>query len=320
MFRFAIMGAGHIAHNFCDAVAQLPGCEVCAVASKSQERANALAQKYGIAGAYADYEAMLEREKPDCVYIAVTPHDHYALTMLCVQRGVPVLCEKAMFMSGAQARTALEAAKARGVFVMEAMWSRFLPPMVRAKTWLTDGAIGKASAIDVALGFAAPPGEENRYRNPKLGGGVAFDLTVYAYELTTWMLGRHEDGFQVSALWSPGGVDLADVITLRFPEVLASLRTSFLAAVEERMVIYGDAGKIIVPAPHHTTEAFLYDAEGRLREHFQDTVTANGFTYEIEEVMRCIGEGQTESPVVPHEDTLRCAAIFDALMATRPGA
>ena len=131
-FRFAILGAGSIAGKFCNAVSLTEGCCVCAVASKSMERARAFAERNGIPRHYDSYEALLTQEKPDCAYIAVTPNDHHRLTMLCIRHGVPVLCEKAMFQDSREAREAFAAAAERRVFVMEAMWSRYLPAVRRA--------------------------------------------------------------------------------------------------------------------------------------------------------------------------------------------
>ena len=126
VFRYGIMGAGAIANRFCKAVSLLPDCEVCAVASKSMSRARDFANRNNIKRYYDSYEEMLETEELDCVYIAVTPNDHYRLTMMCIERKVPVLCEKAMFCNSMEAHNVFELARKNNVFVMEALWSRFL--------------------------------------------------------------------------------------------------------------------------------------------------------------------------------------------------
>ena len=134
-FRFAVMGSGNIAKQFCDTVRSMDGCEVAAVSSKSMEKARRLADGQGIEAAYDNYEKMLIEQKPDCVYIAVTPNAHYDLSTLCLDYKVPVLCEKAMFLNSAQAEAVFARARAEKVFVMEAMWSRFLPNIKNAKKW-----------------------------------------------------------------------------------------------------------------------------------------------------------------------------------------
>lgn len=316
-FRFAIMGAGGISNKFCDAVRRLNGCEVVAVASKSLERARDFAGRNGIERAYDSYAEMLDKEKPDCVYIGVLPNAHHELSMLCLDRKVPVLCEKAMFMNGKEAEEVFRKSKEQNIFVMEALWSRFLPAVRKAKEWVEAGRVGRVAYCDTAIGFIAPEGKENRYHNPALGGGAARDILVYAYELTTWMITDPVLEVQTSVIWEDTGVDGTDHVMLRFPGALASLTATFETPVEERMVIYGTEGKIVIPNPHFAGECFLYDREKKLAEHFRDETTQNGFTYEVQETMECILAGKCESEIVPHQSTLDCARLFDLLEKNR---
>lgn len=315
-FRFAVMGAGNIGRKFCEA-ARMAGYEAAAVASRSVERAEKWAAENKVKSAYGDYERMLEKEKPDCVYIATTPDSHYELAMLCLDHGVPVLCEKAAFLNSAQAREVFSRSEKEGIFVMEALWSRFLPAVKQAGEWIAQGYVGKPSFAQIDIGFLAPPEAGNRYRNPKLGGGAAFDITVYAYEIARFLLGR-EESLAASAVWGPTGVDVTDHVVLHFPEMCASLTTSFDAALEEKAVIYGNRGRIVLPHPHYASEAFFYPQDGGAMISFRDTETKNGFLYEIQETVSCIREGRTESRVVPHSLTLSCAELFDRIMETKP--
>ncbi len=316
-FRFGIMGAGNIAGKFCEAVSLIPGCEVAAVSSKSAERAERSARDNRIRAAYDSYEQMLQQERLDCVYLAVTPNDHYRLSMLCLEHGVPVLCEKAMFLNSAQAEKVFELSREKGIFVMEAMWSRFLPAVRKAKEWLDEGRIGRLSFAEFTIGFRAPLEASNRYLNPALGGGAAFDVTVYAYELADFFLNQPVEEMNAAAVWGPTGVDLTDHVTLRCRDCMAVLTGSFAAGLEERAVLYGEQGKIVIPHPHYASEAFLYPSEGGERLHFHDQRTQNGFVYEIAEAMECIRAGKRESTVVPHRLTLDCARMFDRIMMTK---
>ncbi|NJP39807.1 Gfo/Idh/MocA family oxidoreductase [Oscillospiraceae bacterium HV4-5-C5C] len=320
LFRFAIMGAGGIARKFAAAVKLVPGCEVAAIASKSKTRAQAFADKEQVELAFDDYEAMLEAVRPDCVYIAATTNAHYDLTMLCLSHKVPVLCEKAMFRNSQEATSALNRSKTEGVLAMEAMWSRYLPANLKARTWLEEGRIGLPTYLHAQLGFAAEQDPRNRYFNPDLGGGAAYDLTVYAYELALFFLRQEPAVVQAQALWSDSGVDAADTVNLRFADCLAQLSTTFLNPVDETLKIYGSRGRIEIPHPHMAQEAFLYDLEGKVSEHYTDQQTVNGFTYEIEEARRCVHEGRFESPVIPHATTLSCARLFDHILASHPAA
>lgn len=315
-FRFAVMGAGNISNKFCDAVSRLEDCEVAAVASRSLERAEDFARRHHINATYDDYEQMLRKEKPDCVYIGVVTGVHYELTMLCLDYDVPVLCEKAMFMDSIQAQKVFTRAKKQQVFVMEAMWSRFLPAVKKVKQWVVEGRIGTVRYSDTTIGFLAPLDKDNRYHNKDLGGGASYDITVYAYELTTYMLGEGILKSHEAVIWEDTGVDLTEHITLYYPETIASLTTSFAAPLEEKMVLYGSRGKIILPTPHYPSEAFLYDEEKHLTEHFTDKVTENGFVYQVREVMECIRSGKLESSVVPWACTLSCAQLFDRILET----
>ncbi len=311
------MGAGGISNKFCDAVSRLEGCEVAAVASKSLERAEAFAKKNGLKKAYGNYQEMLEAEKPDCVYIGADTGSHFRLSMLCLEHHVPILCEKAMFRNSTEAQAAFSLARKEGVFAMEAMWSRFLPSVRQVKDWVEEGRIGQVSFCDAKIGFKAPVDPTKRYYSKELGGGAAFDLTVYTYELSTFFLGKDYLDSRECALWGDTGVDLVNQVTLRYPNAIASLSTSFLTPLEERVVLCGDRGKIVLPRPHFADEAFLYDEEGRLVLHDKDDKTVNGFVYEAKEAMDCIRAGKLESDVIPQEDTLDCARLFDRIAATR---
>lgn len=316
MFKFVVLGAGGISRQFCDAVSRLADCTVVAVASRRMDKAERLAAEYHINHAYDDYAEMLEKEKPDGAYIGVTQNAHYELTMLCVEHRVGVLCEKAMFMSQVEAKKAFANAEEAQVFAMEGLWSRFLPSVQKAKQWIEEGRIGKLKFVNFTIGFIAPKDKSNRYFNPALGGGVGFDITVYAYQLTTFLVNQPILEVQVSAIWGGTGVDVSNQLTLRFPDALASLSSTFEAPVEEKMIIYGDEGYIVLPHPHFGCETILYGADKKHIEHFKDDKTENGFVYQIQEVIDCIKAGKLESNIVPHCSTLECAAVFDLIKAT----
>ena len=319
MFRFGVMGAGSIAGKFVDAVRQLPDCEVTAIASRSADRAADFAARYGVSAAYGSYGAMLTAEKPDAVYIAAHTSSHAELTRLCIAHDIPALCEKAMFTNAAEARGVLAMAHERGVFCMEAMWSRFLPAVQEMKRRLDEGAIGEPRYAELAIGWQPPRDNENRFFDPAKGGGAAYDLTVYCYELADLFLGKPDAVEHVSVLWGQTGVDETETVTLRWSEpkaCLATLSASIVTSLRERAVICGTEGSLFMPRPH-MAEGFTIVHQDGTQENWQDTQTVNGFVYEVAEVMRCVRAGLVESPVVPHELTIRCAEMFDVINATR---
>ena len=315
MFRFAILGAGKIAVRFANAVKLIDDCSVCAVGSHSHEKARDFAEKNGIPAAYGSYEELLDTEKPDAVYIASVPSMHYETAMLCIGRGIPVLCEKAMFRSSAEAKAAFTAAKEKGVFLMEALWSKFLPVNKWAKEKLASGAIGKVNFTDCAIGFCAPEDDNNRYFNPALAGGAATDITVYAYEITAFLMGCEPEIRSVTAVPYHTGVDASELVAMRAGDTLSTVRTSFVTNFDDAFTAEGSKGKLVIPHPHWANEAFLYlnGKDGPTVEHFVDKETENGFTYEINEVISCVKAGRTESDIQTPANTIACAELFDRI-------
>jgi predicted dehydrogenase len=222
-----------------------------------------------------------------------------------------------MFQSAEEAQKLFALAEKRQVFAMEAMWSRYLPAVKKVRQWIESGEIGLPETSQCVIGFAAQKDEQNRFFNPQLGGGAAKDVTVYAYELTTYILGQKIRNLSVSALWSDTGVDVTNHISIEFEHTLADLITSFAARMDNQIVIYGPLGKILLPGSHLASECYLYDENGEVKEHFVDRETKNGFVYEIRDVMQCIKAGKQESDVVPWKDTMEFAELLDRIDATK---
>lgn len=316
-FRFVIMGAGNVSDRFYRAVRSMESCEVTAVASKSLEKANAFAQAHDGIAAYDSYEEMLKREQPDAVYIGTVPSFHYDLVMLCLDYKIPVLCEKAMFLNKAEAEAVFERAGQERVFVMEGMWSRFLPAVCQAKQWIEEGRIGAVRFLEIAIGFSALKDPENRYYNKSLGGGTRYDILVYAHELAICMLEKPVQDVQVQTIWGETGVDVTTHVSLKYEDAVASLTPSFETPLREFMTIYGEHGVIEVIQPHMAKTAILYDGNRTEIARYQDETGIDGFVYQIQEVMDCVRAGKYESDVVPHQCTLDCAELFDLVEQTR---
>lgn len=311
-FRFVILGAGQIAAKFADAVRRIEGAEVIGVGSRSMARGADFATANNIPHS-GSYEEMLAL-RPDAAYIAATTEAHTALTRLCIEHGVPVLCEKAMFTNAAEAEEVFTLAKEKGIFCMEAMWSRFLPTNIEMKRVLDSGVIGEVKYAEFAIGWQAPNGPRSRFYQKELGGGAAYDLLVYCYELADFYLGKPEKVENVSVRWTDTGVDETETVTLRYPGCLCTLSASLAVNLPERAILHGTKGTLYMPKPHFSGEYTLTLNDGTVQT-WRDEVTENGFVYEAQEVMRCVRAGLLESPTVPHELTLRCARIFDIINA-----
>ena len=313
-FRYAIMGAAQIANKFCNAVSYIKDCEVVAVSSKSLERAKDFAERNNIKQYFDNYEKMLVEVKPDCVYIAVTQNAHKELADLCLKYKTPIHCEKAMFLTEADAVDFFGRAEKAGVFTMEAMWSRFLPAQVKAKEWIDSGKIGEVKFIKASIGWKGPNDMSNRFFNPALGGGAMYDLTVYCYELSDFLINKPVLDIKSQILKAPTGVDMVDSVTVLYDGAISQMSATFIFPMDETMTIYGTEGKIEIPKIHFAEEALLYDVNKKLVEHFIDTKTPNGFMYEAQEAMECVKKGKIMSDRVPHSLTINCAKFFDEIL------
>ena len=271
-FQFGILGAGDIAHKFCDAVRKVDGACVAAVASKDQRRAWHFAKRHKIEDFYDNYDQLLSRDDLDAIYIATTHNFHYENIMCCLEHNKPVLCEKSMVPTAAQAREIFDCAKEKNLFVMEAMWSRFLPHINQARQWIQEGRIGHLE--------------------------MAYLIDEPVLEMQS-MLARSETG-----------VDKVDNIMLRFPSCIANLQATTAATIRQELCIYGSEGYIRIPRAHCSHSCYLYHKNGLLAKRFHKNY-GNGFVFEVRETMRCIRAGKLESSVVPHSATLQCAELFD---------
>ena len=315
-FRWVILGAGAIAGKFADAVRQIDGAEVVGVGSRARERGAAFADKHGIPCS-GTYEEMLAL-RPDAAYIAATTEAHASLTRLCINAGVPVLCEKAMFTNAKEAEEVFALAEAKGVFCMEATWSLMLPAVQAMKAQLDAGVIGQVRHAEFAIGWNAPDGPGSRFYEPSLGGGAAYDLLIYCYELAEFYLGAPDAIETVAVHWAPTGVDETESVVLRYPWGLAHLTASIAARLDERASLNGEKGTLTMPKPHCGPGYTLRLDDGTVQE-FPFDQRPNGFIPEVMEAMRCIQAGLLESPCVPHALTLRCARLFDRLNASQCG-
>lgn len=308
--RFGIIGAGKIAHKFCDAVRKTEGAGMVAVASRTPGKAQAFAVQEGLDAAYDGYEGLLARADIDAVYVATTHNFHYENVRQALLAGKHVVCEKPFVLRESEAAELFDLAKSRGLFCMEAMWSRFLPHIRKVRSWIREGRIGTVELSNYTIGFRAEKDFSNRMYNPDLAGGAIYDLGVYAIEITTYLIPEELQGVCAAVRRAETGVDRTDVITLQYPHSTASLLCSLSCRLKQEMNIWGTDGSIWIPDAHSSHEAELYDAAGNLVDRFEFELD-NGFLYEAQEAVRCIREGRVESETASHAMTLECARIFE---------
>ncbi|MEZ0066309.1 putative dehydrogenase [Streptacidiphilus sp. MAP12-20] len=310
--RWGILATGAIATDFTEDLKLLPDAEVFAVASRTQAAADAFAARHGIPHAYGSWEAMARDERIDVVYVA-TPHSHHhEAAALCLDAGRAVLCEKPLTMDAAEARDLVELARKRGVFLMEAMWMRCNPAIRKVVSLIADGAIGRLRTVHADFGIAGPFEPTHRLRDPALGGGALLDLGVYPVSLAHLLLGAPAQVRAWSSL-TPEGVDANTGLLLGYADgALAALSCGIVAGTPCRASIAGELGRIELPPvffrPDHFT---LYRGDEGEGERIEVPYVGKGFAHEAAEVMRCLREGLTESPLMPWQASLEVMEILD---------
>lgn len=313
IYNWGIIAPGKIAHQFAQDLAKLDGARLSAVASRSQQRADAFAQQYGATFAYGSYEALMDCPELDAVYIASPHSHHYEHTLLCLNAGLPVLCEKAFAVNSQQAQAMVSLAREKQVFLMEALWTRFLPTTLKALELIQADAIGRVQSIKADFGFKANFDPEGRLFNPKLAGGALLDIGIYPVFLAYLMLGKPAT-IKALARMSSTGVDEETGMVFQYPDGrMAHLHATLKAHTKTEAFVYGDKGTLHFHTRwHEPTSISLIGEDGR-PQNFQFDWPTNGYSYEAQEVMRCLDQGLTESPVWPLRCTLEMMEILDAV-------
>lgn len=314
MTRWGFLATGRIAGTVARDLALVEGAVPLAVGSRAQHRADAFAAEHGFERAYGSYEELLADDDVDVVYIA-TPHgQHHLVTSMALAAGKAVLVEKAFTVSYAAAVDLVQQARSRRVFAMEAMWTRFVPLVVRLRHLVADGAIGDVRAIDAELGFRVEVDPRNRLWAPDLGGGALLDLGVYPVSFAHMLLGA-PSSVAVTGSLGHTGVDADVGLLLGWPGgAHARLACSLTSHVRGAAVITGTHGRIEVQPPFHHPPRLLLHRPGREVEPIEEPSLGRGYSHELIEVQRCLAEGLTESPTMPLDDTLAVMATLETAL------
>ncbi|MEV0393180.1 Gfo/Idh/MocA family protein [Polymorphospora rubra] len=313
MTRWGILATGHIAGRFVEDLGSLPDAEVVAVGSRSLPSAQAFADRYGIPRAYGTWQELAADADLDVVYVA-TPHSaHHLATMTCLDAGRAVLCEKPFTLDLATTTELIEAARARDLFLMEAMWMRCNPTILRVLELIADGAIGEVTTVRADFGLAGPFPPEHRLRARELGGGALLDLGVYPVSLAYLLLGR-PDEVRAWAKIGPEGVDENTGIVLGYGSgAVATLTCGLVGGTPTTAAITGTRGRIELPGPFFRPGGFTLLRTGAEAETVVAEQTGGGYQYEAAEVQRCLRAGLRESPLVPHAATLDVMSLLDTI-------
>jgi predicted dehydrogenase len=313
--RWGVIATGGIARTFVEDLLLIPDAEVAAVGSRTQTAADAFAMRYEIPRAYGDWASLAADGGVDVVYVA-TPHSaHRAAAKLCLAGGRAVLCEKPLTLDAPTSQDLIDTARAAGLFLMEAMWSRSNPIIRRVADLVADGAIGEVTAVHADFGIAGPFAPTHRLRDPLLGGGGLLDLGIYPITLAHLVLGR-PDSIEAWASLTPEGVDQQTGLLFGYESgALATLTCGILGATGNTARVTGRKGRIDLPAPFHRPTYLTLHREAAEPEVIEAPLAGHGYVPEVEEVHRCLRAGLIESPLVPHATTLEVMSIMDGIRA-----
>jgi predicted dehydrogenase len=312
--RWGIAGPGAIAARFADAMRMVDGGTVVAVASRSTERAHAFARRFDIERHYGSYEDLAADSGVDIAYVA-TPHSrHAADALLFIAANKHVLCEKPFTLNAAQAREVVRTARDAGRFVMEAMWSRFLPSYRVLSDVIAEGRIGEPLLVEADLGWRSPVDPADRHFDLEQGGGALLDLGIYPVQLCFLVLGE-PDVVVGQGHVGTTGVDEQVAAVMHHPGGrLGVVKTAIRTPMSCTARIAGTEGTIDIPAfmhcPDHIT---VRDANGE--ERIDARYEGDGLRFEVDEVHRCIEAGRLESLRMPLHETVAIAEVLDAIRA-----
>jgi predicted dehydrogenase len=314
LLRWGVIGPGIIATGFAEAMQWADGGTITAVASRSAERADAFGDRFDIPTRYGDYDALAADPEVDVVYVA-TPHSRHEVdTIALLRAGKHVLCEKPLALNARQAAHMAEEARSRGLFLMEAIWSRFLPSYRALVDVIGEGRIGEPLLVEADFGFRRPVDPDHRHFAPELGGGALLDLGIYPIQLSTLVLGPIER-VVVDGVVGETGVDEVVTALLHHSEdrlgvVKAGLRVGMTCTAR----IAGTEGVIDLPAMMHCPNSLTVSSAAGV-EHIDASYEGNGLRFEIDEVHRRLAAGQTESAVMPLDESIALAATLDSIRA-----
>ncbi len=315
IFRFGIIGPGKIASKFCESLQTLSSeAQVYAVASRDEHRAKDFAARFSAPKYYKSYNELVEDEQVDIIYIA-TPHPfHFEQAKLCLNHGKAVLCEKPLTISLSQTAALVQLAREKKVFLMEAMWSRFIPALVKMKDLIDRDEIGDIKFMHADFGFIAPPNLEQRTFNKALGGGAQLDVGVYPMFLALWLLGKPEYIKAFAGIASTGADENTAAMFGFKNGAVASIYSSFIADSVKEAVITGTKGTITIQSAWHKATSFILKKNNNEKTELYDfPYASNGLQFQAVEAMQCLREGKIESDKLPLEMSLLMAETADEI-------
>ena len=315
--KWGIIGAGLIARKMADALKIDPDSQLVAVASKTMSKAEKFAEEFDVENA-CSYLEIVESKEIDVIYVATTHNFHFENTKLALEHGKHVLVEKAFTINAKEARELACIAREKNLFLMEAIWVRFLPSLKLLKNKIQNREIGDMKLFNISFGNIVLPKYARRLTDPELAGGVTLDMGIYPISFVCYLLGELPIEIKSMTKFSDTGVDETSCYMFRFPcGCLANISTSFNLKMKNIAEIYGAKGFIEFPNFQSGESYTIFKHEGT--NEIKDTLEifeknhTNGFVYQVEEVVRCIKEGKLESEIIPLDETIGIMEVMDKM-------
>jgi predicted dehydrogenase len=309
--KWGIVGLGNIAHKFGRDLQLSQNSVLQGVASRDLEKAKTFAQKFGAVNAYGSYLELVKDPEIDIVYIA-TPHAlHFENTLMCLENGKSVLCEKPLGLDANQAKTMIEIARAKNLFLMEGLWTRFIPATEKVLELLDTKVIGDLLYVRADFGFKAPINPKGRIYNKNLGGGSLLDIGIYPIYISLLTLGVPRS-INATRRLSETGIDTFCAMLFDYENgTKAILESTFEANTPTEAFIYGSKGFIKMHGPFHHAQKLTLQLYGEVAQEFNLPITGEGYLYEIDEVVACLRNGQTENNKHPYSFSLQMSTVLD---------
>ncbi|PKO13767.1 MAG: dehydrogenase [Chloroflexi bacterium HGW-Chloroflexi-10] len=316
IIRWGILGTGKIAHTFSTALKSLPQAEIVAVGSRTQASAEKFADVFDIRQRYSSYEALVNDADVDIIYVS-TPHTlHHENSLLALNAGKHVLCEKPLGLNSRQVEEMITTAKEKKRFFMEAMRMYFYPAIQKAKSLVESGAIGTPRMLQADFGFSATFDPQSRLFNPQLGGGALLDIGIYPLAFAQLFFGKpmHLSG---EAILGKTGVDEQITITAQYAgEETAVLCATLRANTESAAIISGSQGYLRIHREFWRPEKISIISGRNLTEELLEfPISGNGMEYEAQHVIDCLTSGKTQSDMMSWQVSRDLMAMMDTLRA-----
>lgn len=315
--NWGILATGSIAAKFAKTVIAMneEGERLVAVGSRNLSRAKEFAVDYGVPKVYGSYAELLADEDVDAVYIATPNNMHYSNALACLNAGKHVLCEKPFTTCAADAQNLYAAAEERGLFIMEAFWTVFLPLYGKLKEIVNSGRYGALRHVRCEYGFIAQGARRERKFLSELGGGALLDIGIYNLGFLRMLAGANPEEFTSYMRLNEYGTDEFGAIQLRYPNGMTAHSVQTIGMqIERRAALFFDSATIYLPDFQGAYRMTVIDGAGR--EEFDFPAEINGFEYQIREVSRCVRAGKLNSDIFTPADSVATIALMDEIRAS----